>query len=114
YVGDDSAAEAADLRLERIASVEHDDVVTTLGDECVQVRRRQATPATHDALGGHLDLVRHTEADQLGANLHAQPREVSPGPLGPLHVDVREGWVLARDLDVLLERLDRPAEGRVN
>src|SRR5690606_27616768 len=108
------APEAADRRLERVAPVEHHDVVAALVDEVVQRLRAQPLPAADHTVLVDRDLVRDAERHELGPHLDGQAREVATRAVRPLHVDPLEPRVPPRRLHVLLEVLDRPAERRVD
>lgn len=113
HVRHDRVLELADLRLERIASIEEHDVVTTPFHKLVDLLGPQVFSPADDAFRPHLHLVRRPECHQLGSLLDAEPWEVGGSAIGPLHVHLLETGVLLGGFDVLLEVLDRSAQRHV-
>ena len=106
--------ETTDLRLHRVPAVEEDDVVTALLDEFVHSRRAHVRTTALNSIRGHDDVVRRPEGDELVSHFDTQAREVVPGAIRPFDVRITEGRVRLRDLRVLLEVPDVPAQGRVD
>ncbi|CAI7669955.1 unnamed protein product, partial [Penicillium discolor] len=117
----DGAAEASDLRLERVPAVEEHDLVPALGDQGVQPVGGEPRPSADDAVRVDPQLIRGAERHDLVAHLHAQLREieaaarlVQSGALAPFDVRVPERGVGAERARPLLQSRQVPAQSAVD
>ena len=120
-VGNHGIFELANPRFKCVAPVEEHDIIAALGDERIDLVGSEFGSASDDPGFINDNLVGNAKTNDLGASLHAQPRKIGAQPVviearavAPLHVEVRKSRVLLRLADVLLDVLNRSADGAVD
>jgi hypothetical protein len=74
----------------------------------------EVRPSADDPVHVDLDFLWSTEGDDLGTNLHLEPREVVSSSFRPLEIDVLERRILTGGAEILLHRCERTSNGSID
>lgn len=106
--------EAADARLELVATVEEDDIVPAFIHEFMNLLGAEVCSATDDPIRTKNNFIGHTERDDFVAHPHRQAWEIISDTDRPFVVDVIEGRKLPGDPTIFLDQIDRPADRAID